>query len=463
MKLTREEMLANLGSRDVSLNGKYIVGVHSTGIYCLPSCPARVPKPENVKFYAGCADAEAAGLRPCKKCRPDDYERGENHELDALESLIQRVRSNPGDFACVPELAESLGVGATKLHELIRNHYHATPGELLLQARLERAKQRLLEADEGIAQTAYEVGFESLSVFNDNFKRRCGLTPSEYRGLRNAVEFRIQLPSGYNLELFLHSFGRDAESPTERLSGRSAILATPSGALGELEFGSVIRARVERGQAFDFYDTVSRVLGLSQEPKGFEQLAIERGFNQLIEGRKGARIPQTLSLFDGLIWAIVGQQVNLPFAFALRRRLFHRYGEPVGRGLFAIPKPDRLAAIDVSELLSMQFSRRKAEYMIGVSQLGEKWAASLATLSATRNSTTLLNTRGLGVWSANYIMMRSLGFMDCVPYGDTGLTAGMVKALGLDQKPDRQEVEERMAAFSPWRSMATYHLWQHLK
>lgn len=452
-----------MGSRDAFLNGQYIIGVHSTGIYCLPSCPARIPKAENVRFYENGAEAEAAGLRACKKCKPDAFERGEDRELDLIERLISRVHANPADFACVPDLADSIEVGATKIHELIRTHFHTTPGELLTQARLDRAKTRLLDSDEGIAQTAYEVGFESLSVFNENFKKRFGLTPSEYRGLPGTESFTVHLPCGYNVDRFFRSFGRDSQSPTERVDGRSAVFVTPKGTLVRIEFADSVKVSVDKGRGVDAYETLARLLGLSQEPKAFEQLAIDRGFGRLIEGREGARIPQTYSLFDGLLWAIVGQQINLPFAFALRRRLYEKCGEPVGNGLYATPSPERIADLEPSELLPLQFSQRKAEYVGGIAKLGSGWLEAIESMSATRAFQTLTKTRGLGVWSTNYILMRALGFADCVPYGDTGLNAGLIGLCDLDHKPDLKEIERLMEPFAPYRSFATYHLWQSLK
>lgn len=452
-----------MGSRDASLNGQYIIGVHSTGIYCLPSCPARIPKAENVRFYGNGAEAEAAGLRACKKCKPDAFERGEDRELDQIERLITQVRAKPADFACVPELADSMQVGATKIHELIRTHFHTTPGDLLTQARLDKAKARLLNSDEGIAQTAYEVGFESLSVFNENFKKRFGLTPSEYRALPGVEKFSVSVPSGYNVDRFLRSFGRDSQSPTERVNGKSAVFVTPKASLVRIGIWDSVEVSVEKGRGVDSYETLARLLGLSQEPKAFEQLAIERGFGRLIEGREGARIPQTYSLFDGLLWAIVGQQINLPFAFALRRRLYEKCGEPVGDGLYAAPSSERIANLEPAELLPLQFSQRKAEYVIGVAKLGEGWLSSIESMSATRAFQTLNKTRGLGVWSTNYILMRALGFADCVPYGDTGLTAGLIGLCDLDHKPDLKEIERLMEPFAPYRSFATYHLWQTLK
>jgi len=81
-------------------------------------------------------------------------------------------------------------------------------------------------------------------------------------------------------------------------------------------------------------------------------------------------------------------------------------------------------------------------------------------MSATRAERTLLEIRGLGPWSVNYLMMRALGFPDCVPLGDTGVTSGLQAALKLDERPDVDATRRLMSVFSPYRSLATAHLWQ---
>jgi AraC family transcriptional regulator of adaptative response / DNA-3-methyladenine glycosylase II len=81
-------------------------------------------------------------------------------------------------------------------------------------------------------------------------------------------------------------------------------------------------------------------------------------------------------------------------------------------------------------------------------------------MSATRAERTLLDIRGLGPWSVNYLMMRALGFPDCVPLGDTGVTSGLQAALKLDDRPDMDATRRLMSVFSPYRSLATAHLWQ---
>lgn len=464
-------MIQAMLASDRRYNGRFIIGVLTTGIYCLPSCnPPRKPKPENVRFFASCEEARAFGLRACKKCQPDEFERGENPELDQLEALVATVRKDPARFGCVPDLADALSVGPTKLFELFRQHYHSSPGDILTSARIDMAKRRLLESKDGIAEIAFEVGFETLSAFNENFKRRIGLTPSEYRQLPSHEKVKLQLPAGYDLATFRSALGRDPNSPSERVEGGQATLAfrTKRGpACIQLLFDQYdqydLSVQFEKGNPAEAFDALLKILGIAQDPRAFEQQAIQNGFERLIANRLGARIPQAPTLFDGLIWVVVGQQINLPFAFLLRRRLFEAYGEPLGNGLYATPTPEKLANANPDDLLKMQFSRSKANYLIGIAGLGRAWLDSFEAKSATSANNELLKVKGLGPWSANYLMMRALGFMDCVPYGDTGLQAGLRRLYNIEGKPSREETDRLMEPFAPYRSLATFHLWQSLK
>ena len=177
----------------------------------------------------------------------------------------------------------------------------------------------------------------------------------------------------------------------------------------------------------------------------------------------GLRIVQSATVFEALTWAIIGQQINLPFACLLRSRLIKLAGTPVSENLYAPPSPAAVANLTPADLLPLQFSRQKAGYVIAISRLiadGQLDLAALRTLSAARAERTLLALRGLGPWSVNYVMMRSLGFADCVPYGDTSVTSGLQELLKLDTRPDVDATRRLMAPFSPYRSLATAHLWQ---
>ena len=114
----------------------------------------------------------------------------------------------------------------------------------------------------------------------------------------------------------------------------------------------------------------------------------------------------------------------------------------------------------------MGFSNAKARYLIDTAQAIIAESLPLASYhrkSATRIERELLALRGIGPWTAQYVLMRSFGFSDCVPVGDSGLTSSLQAFFQLEQRPDRSTTLALMAAFSPYRSLATFHLWQRLK
>jgi AraC family transcriptional regulator of adaptative response / DNA-3-methyladenine glycosylase II len=173
-------MLARMYASDASANGLFVTGVLTTGIYCLPSCSARKPKAENVVFFAAEGEAREAGLRPCKRCRPDQYYAGRDLDLERLSAAITELTRDPLAIPDVTVLASRVGVGVSKLHLLVQRHARMSPGELIHKSRIEAAK-RLLSSDEvGATDAAFAVGYESVSAFYERFKRATGLTPGAF-------------------------------------------------------------------------------------------------------------------------------------------------------------------------------------------------------------------------------------------------------------------------------------------
>jgi len=476
LRLSPAQMYARILASDASCNGDFFTGVLSTGIYCLPSCRARKPKLENVRFFPDCESARAAGLRACRKCHPDDFERGADPMLESIETLVAEVRSTPEAFADARAIVTRSGFGATRLFELFRQHYHATPADLLLRARIEIARHKLLTTNSSLSIIAYEVGFESLSVFHENFRRLNGLTPKAYRSLGSGNSFEVMLPEGYPLGYLRRALGRDIHSVTERLEDDTytagvrlgdnpamlTLRLTPKSVKASLGLDAANPAILPAAHAI-----IIGLLGLEQDAKAFARLAKKLGLARLIAGRPELRISQTHSVFDGLLWSITGQQINFPFACLLRNRLVQLAGTPLkapeGKGLFAPPTPAAVAALSPSDLLPLQFSGQKARYIIDTARLvasGELDLNALRAMSATRAARTLLSVRGLGPWSVNYLMMRALGFADCLPLGDTGVTSGLQSLFQLEERPDIDATRRLMAVFSPHRSLATAHLWQ---
>jgi AraC family transcriptional regulator of adaptative response / DNA-3-methyladenine glycosylase II len=473
--LSREALLARREACDREDDGKFIVGVRTTGIYCLPSCrPPRRAKPENITFYASPEEARAAGLRACKLCRPDEFYLGQFAGETLIEGLVAGLALDPGAYRNVGALAAVAGVSQTKLHELTRTHYHTTPADLLARARVTAARRMLLHGRRPVAEIAFEVGFESLSAFNDNFRKYTALSAGRYRRLPEQPEFTLTLPDDYPIGRILAYLGRDRASLTERVEGSTwtgayrlgagAVVARVTFEPGAAHCRVVVPSALDAEAAALVHERILATLGLTSDPLRFEaQVSSSPELAPLIDGQRGLRVPLLADPFDGLVWAIVGQQINLPFAYTLRRRLIERVSRPAGEGLYVPPAPEAVAALEVEALLPLSFSRAKAGYLIGAARSvvdGRLPLEALAGVSATRIERTLRAVRGIGPWSAHYMMMRSFGFLDCVPLGDVVLLSSLKQFFALDERPGKSETLALMERFSPYRSLAAFHLWQ---
>jgi len=466
-------MYSRFLASDPTWNGRFFTGVLTTGIYCLPSCKARKPRSENVRFFPSCDAARAAGMRPCLKCHPDDFARGADPVLESIEALVAEVRADPGRFRDARAVVRRSGFGTTRCFELFRLHFHATPADLLLRAKVDAATRLLVAGDGALTEVALAAGFESISVFHQHFRAQNGMTPTAYRGLRSKGGFAVDLPPGYPLPHLLRTLGRDPQSVTERLTGPVYETAADLGgipAVIRIEFahGSAqvtLEAQVDIGvgQRIAAHRHVVGLLGLDQDAAAFARLARRLGVARLVTGRTGLRLSRTPGAWGGLLWSIIGQQINFPFACVLKRRLIENTGTRLPGGLFSLPTPAAIARLEPADLRPWQYSRQKAEYLIGAARLaaeGKLDLAAMQSMSATRAERTLLAVRGLGPWSVNYLMMRSLGFADCVPIGDTGVTSGLQTLFRLEERPDADGTRRLMSVFSPHRSLATAHLWQ---
>jgi AraC family transcriptional regulator of adaptative response / DNA-3-methyladenine glycosylase II len=403
----------------------------------------------------------------------------EDPDLSLVTGLAARVRKEPGQFPEAAALAAASVVGATRLDLLFRRHYHTTPASFLERARLDAVCRELLAGRRSALDLALAAGWDSASAFHASFRRATGLTPGEYRKLPEEREFVLRLPAGYRAGETLRYLGRDPESRSERVAGAGfakgvRLDGQPALLMVEIEKG-VARCRVEisgplsPAAAAAAHAAVLRLLGLRLDPAPFERQVRRTGLERLIAGREGLRLPQTAEPFEGLCWAIVGQQVNLTFAATLRRRVVELCGEPIpsaeaGR-ILAPPSPEAVARLDLADLTARQFSLRKAEYLVGAARAiatGELPLDRLADEPATLVERRLLAIRGLGPWTAQYVLLRALGFADCVPVGDSGLAAGLVRFFALDHRPGPEETRELLAPFAPFRSFATAHLWASL-
>ncbi|MEP6829740.1 MAG: Ada metal-binding domain-containing protein [Rhizomicrobium sp.] len=454
-------------ARSGKFDGKFLIGVRTTGIYCLPSCPTHPPKKENVTLYRTEAECHAAGLRACKRCRPDLFYRGEDENIALFEGLMVRVRTDLARFADASALAKGAGVSLTKLGALFREHAHLAPAQWLRRERVHHAAALLLGSNAKVVDVGFAAGFESESVFHRQFLALTRMTPGAYRALSNV--FLLQLPAGYRAKEVLAYHARDPESLCERSDGNriwKALLTNDGPAILELSLekeGVWVRVhaddKLSRSSLAFLHDAALKMLGLNNETAPFETRHAA-----LTAPRRGLRLPNIPTGFDGLAWGIIGQQINVKFASSLRSEIIRMAGEKVGT-MRAHPTPERVANLNVATLNKHRFSRSKAAYLIGAGETVAKGALDIEGLprgSAVAAEKKLTALHGVGTWTARYTMLRG-GFADAAPVGDSALATALQRLHQLPERPNHEQVKTLMTAFSPHRSLATMHLWTSLK
>jgi AraC family transcriptional regulator of adaptative response / DNA-3-methyladenine glycosylase II len=207
------------------------------------------------------------------------------------------------------------------------------------------------------------------------------------------------------------------------------------------------------------------MLGLNGEVTAFEKRLAEDSSTRHLLRRKGMRVPSIPTGFDGLCWAIIGQQINVKFAAALRREIINLGGERTEGGMIAHPSPERVVDIGASALKKRRYSGSKADYLIGAAREVAEGKLDIENLpegSAVAAEKRLTAVRGVGTWTARYVLLRG-GFADSAPVGDSALATALQRLHKREDRPDHDEVHAMMAAFAPHRSLATVHLWASLK
>ncbi len=186
---------------------------------------------------------------------------------------------------------------------------------------------------------------------------------------------------------------------------------------------------------------------------------------QLVARFRGMRVPQAPRVFEILISAIIEQQVNLSFAHKVKKALIDTYGRSVefeGRRYGAFPEPAALAVTTPGELLRLQVSGPKARYIIAISRLvarGKLDLESLREIEPASAHEKLLELKGVGHWTAQYVGLRALRHLDCLPAADVGLQKVIHYFYGLRKRPSPERVQKMARAWEGWRSYATFYLW----
>ncbi len=253
---------ASLVSHDRSADGTFFYAVISTGVYCRPSCGARTPRPENVRFYDTADEAKAAGYRPCKRCKPDQLSPASEvaARIATVCRLIERSESTPS----LQEMAKLAGISRFHFHRTFKSITGITPAEYASARRTARVRESL-ERSKTVTDAIYDAGFNSSSRFYEGADGALGMTPTEFRA------------GGANSEIYFAigecSMGSILAAQTER--GVCAIL------IGD-DAEQLVRDLQDRfpnaklvGDAAEYQDLVAKVVGLVENPKSGIDLPLD--------------------------------------------------------------------------------------------------------------------------------------------------------------------------------------------
>ncbi len=209
---------------------------------------------------------------------------------------------------------------------------------------------------------------------------------------------------------------------------------------------------------------------LGQDLEGFYQMAWQdRVLKKIADKYYGLRIMCIPDLFEALVWAIIGQQINLTFAYTLKKRFVEQFGESLtyeGETFWLFPSFEKIASLEVEDLRKFQFTGRKAEYIISIAKAmknGELTKELLLQKQDYRQvQKSLMSIRGIGAWTADYVMMKCLHYTSSLPIADVGLHNALKNILGLERKPTIEEIEQLAANWKGWQAYATFYLWRSL-
>jgi DNA-3-methyladenine glycosylase II len=224
-----------------------------------------------------------------------------------------------------------------------------------------------------------------------------------------------------------------------------------------------VRVRVEGSDEPAVLDRAAEIarlaFGLLGDPTGLDELAAREPIvGPLLARYRGLRPLVIPDPFEALVWAILGQQINVAFAAKTKRALIHAYGEPLSDGLWLFPEPARLAAVTPEGLRRLQISRQKAVYIAGLARADVDFEA-LRALPDEDVVVALTRLKGIGRWTAEYLLLRGFGRRDAIPAGDMGLRIVLGRLCGLGRNASEAEVRQMAEAWAPWRGYVAFYLW----
>ncbi|GGA38955.1 DNA-3-methyladenine glycosylase 2 [Psychrobacillus lasiicapitis] len=191
--------------------------------------------------------------------------------------------------------------------------------------------------------------------------------------------------------------------------------------------------------------------------------------NQAILQFRGLRIMGISDLFEAMAWGILGQQINLTYAYTLKRRLVEKFGHWIefeGEQYWLFPNAKDIAKLTVDDLVEIKMTVKKCEYLIEVATQIDRGLLTKEMLLETKDvkkaEKILTKIRGIGPWTANYVLMRCLRFPDAFPIDDVGLHNAIKYVIGSELKPTKDVIQQLALPWKGWEAYATFYLWRFL-
>lgn len=477
MTLDPDTCYRALTARDRRFDGRFLVAVSTTGVYCRPICTARTPRRDRCTFFASAPEAERAGYRACFVCRPE-LAPGEAR-VDARPRLVARAlaRIDAGalDGGSVDALAAALGVTGRHLRRAMESELGVGPIAIAQSRRLARAKRLLHDSDLGLAEVALASGFGSVRRFNAAFRDRFGRPPSALRRGRGAaparaLRLRLDHRPPLDWERLLAFVGARGVAGVEQVEGGVyARTVRLGGALGTVKVAPApgrpwLVAEASLSLAGALAPLVARLRALfdldAQPAAVAGHLRRDPLLRASVRRRPGLRLPGAFDPFETAVRAVLGQQVSVAAATTLAGRLARRFGAPLPEApspalALLFPTAAELAAATPAAIAEVGMPRSRGETVHALARAVVDGAIDLGPGADPDEVARRLDALpGIGPWTAQYVTMRALHHPDAFPADDLGVR----KALGARGR----EATRRAEAWRPWRSYAVMHLWESL-
>jgi AraC family transcriptional regulator of adaptative response / DNA-3-methyladenine glycosylase II len=479
MQLNHDHCYEAIKARDTRFDGVFFVAVSTTGIYCRPVCTVRTPGRDRCTFYSNAASAEAAGYRPCLRCRPELAPGAA--PVDAVRRVadlaVARIDAGFLSDADMEDLAAEFSLSSRQLRRVVEQEYGVTPVALAQTRRLLLAKQLLTDTQLRMADIAFASGFSSVRRFNHLFRTRYGLNPTAMRRGQAAAtgDDAITLKLGYRPPLawtalsgFLTNRGATC---TERLDSEHGYVRAVrlNGHVGWIAVAQAERQNVLRVDVAPtllpvltpLLARIRRLFDLDANPSVISaHLRRDRRLAGHVRTTPGLRVPGTLDGFELALRAVLGQQITVKAATTVFGRFAQFFGDPVQTPFAGLdrtaPSAETLADAQLQQIIERGLTRRRAETVKALARAVADGCVKLEpSANAADTAAALDELPGIGPWTIQYIAMRALRDPDAFPASDLGL----LKALGVEHPKKLAAASEQ---WRPWRAYAAIHLWHSL-